>query len=98
MKVTGSSEVIYFDPTPISITEQVYLGFPKKMRDYANNVVKIDGKYYYAKKCYTTTLINELLGSYYSGLVGLDVVDYRIGKSNSDMSYYYALSEIFYKD
>ena len=98
MKTTSSSEVIYFDPTPVSITEQVYLGFPKKMRNYANNVVKIDGKYYYAKKCYTNVLINELLGSYYSGLVGLDAVDYRIGKSNNDIGYYYALSEIFYRD
>ena len=70
MKLNDSSEIIQFDATPVSIAEQVYMVFPKKMRDYANNVVMIDGKYYYAKKCSTSTLINELLGSYFSKLVG----------------------------
>lgn len=98
MLVNDSSEIIYFDNTPISIAEQVSLGFPQKMRYYAKNVIKIDGKYYYAKQCTTSTLINELLGTYYSQLIGLDVVDYRIGKTNTDLSYLYALSEIFYKD
>ena len=98
MKLNDSSEIIQFDATPVSIAEQVYMGFPKKMRDYANNVVMIDGKYYYAKKCSTPTLINELLGSYFSKLVGLDSVDYMIGKSNTQLSYLHALSEIFYKE
>lgn len=98
MILNNSSEITYFDDTPISIAEQVSLGFPRNMRYYARNVVKIDGKYYYAKKCNTNTLINELLGTYYSGLIGLDVVDYRIGKTNTDLSYLYAVSEIFYKD
>ena len=53
MLVNDSSEVIYFDNTPISNAEQVSLGFPRNMRCYARNVVKIDGKYYYAKKCST---------------------------------------------
>lgn len=98
MKLNDSSEIIHFDTTPVSIAEQVYMGFPKKMRDYSNNVVKIDGKYYYAKKCSTATLINELLGTYFSNLIGLNCVDYKIGKGNTKISYLYALSEIFYKD
>ena len=98
MRANDSSEIIYFDNISIPISDQVSLGFPKKMRYYAHNVVVIDGKYYYAKKCTTNTLINELLGTYFSNLIGLDVVDYRIGKTNNDLSYLYALSEIFYKD
>ena len=98
MRANDSSEIIYFDNISIPIADQVSLGFPKKMRYYAHNVVVIDGKYYYAKKCTTNTLINELLGTYFSNLIGLDVVDYRIGKTNNDLSYLYALSEIFYKD
>lgn len=98
MRTNDSSEIIYFDDTPITIAEQVSLGFPKSLRHYAKNVVKIDGKYFYAKECSVSTLINELLGTYYCGLIGLDVVDYRIGKTKSNLSYLYALSEIFYKD
>ena len=62
MILNDSSEIIRFDNTPISKAEQLGLGFPKKMRYYINNVVRINGKYYYAKKCSTSTLINELLG------------------------------------
>lgn len=98
MILNDSSEVIHFENRPISKAEQLGLGFPKKMRYYINNVVNIDGKYYYAKKCYTSTLINELLGTYFSGLVDLDAVDYIIGKTSSDPNCLYALSEIFYKD
>lgn len=98
MRLNDSSEVIYFDNEPISVAEQINLGFPRNMRCYARNVVKIGNKYYYAKKCTSNTLLNELIGSYYSALVGLDAVDYRIGKSNTEISYLYALSEIFYQD
>ena len=75
MRLNDSSEVIYFDNEPISVAEQINLGFPRNMRCYARNVVKIGNKYYYAKKCSINTLINELVGSYYSSLIGLDVVD-----------------------
>lgn len=98
MILNDSSEVIHFENRPIAKAEQLELGFPKKMRYYINNVVKINGKYYYAKKCSTSSLINELLGTYFSGLIDLDAVDYRIGKSDTEISYLYALSEIFYRD
>ena len=98
MILNDSSEIIHFDNTPISKAEQLGLGFPKKMRYYINNVVRINGKYYYAKKCSTSTLINELLGSYFSTTIDLDSVDYLIGKSDTDSSCLYALSEIFYRD
>ena len=52
MVLNDSSEVIYFDDTPISVAEQISLGFPRNMRCYAKNVVKINGKYYYAKRCF----------------------------------------------
>ena len=98
MILNDSSEVIHFENRPIAKAEQLGLGFPKKMKYYINNVVKINGKYYYAKKCSTSSLINELLGTYFSGLIDLDAVDYRIGKSDTEISYLYALSEIFYRD
>lgn len=98
MILNNSSEVIHFEKTPISQSELLGLGFPKNMRNYINNVVTIDGKYYYVKKCSTSTLINELLGTYFSSLIGLDSVDYRIGCNTNESTYLYAVSEIFYRD
>lgn len=98
MKVTDSSEIIFFDSTPISRAEQMLFNVPHTMKYATNNIVKVGNKYYYAKACSYTTLINELIGSYYSTLVGLDTVDYLIGKSNTSVSPLYALSEVFWKD
>lgn len=98
MKLNESSNIVYFDDTPLSRAELLSLHFPFKMRDYLTNVVRIDDKYFYAKACSTTEIINELIGTYLSKLVGLDVVDYRIGKTNVKSDTYYALSEIFYRD
>ena len=98
MKITDSSEIIIFDNTPISSAEQILFNVPHTMKYATRNIVKINDKYYYAKACSYTTLINELIGSYYSTLIGLDSVDYLIGKSTTSVSPLYALSEIFWKD
>lgn len=98
MLLNDSSEVIQFDNVRIPKTEQLRFNVPHSMRYSTNNIVKIDGKYYYAKRCSTTTLIKELVGSYYAKIVGADCVDYLIGKSNTSLSCLYVLSEVFWKD
>lgn len=98
MKVNNSSEIVYFDNEPISRAEQLMFNVPRTMRYSTNNIVKINGKCYYVKRCTTRSLINELIGSYYSALIGASAVDYVIGKSNTELSYLYALSEVFWQD
>lgn len=98
MLLNDSSEVIQFDNVTIPKTEQLRFNVPRSMRYSTNNIVKIDGKYYYAKRCSASSLIKELIGSYYAQMVGADCVDYLIGKSNTSLSYLYVLSEVFWKD
>lgn len=52
----------------------------------------IDGSCYHAKKVTEYRMINELIGSYFSKKIGLDSVDYEIGKYGKDL---YALSKDF---
>lgn len=98
MLLNDSSEVIRFDNEPISKAERLMFNVPRTMKYSTNNIVKIDGKYYYAKRCTATSLIKELIGSYYAQLIGAHSVDYLIGKSNTEVSYLYVLSEVFWKD
>ena len=74
MLLNDSSEIICFDNNPISKTEILMFNVPRTMKYSTNNIVKIDGKYYYAKSCTTTSLIKELVGSYYAQLIGADSV------------------------
>ena len=83
MLLNDSSEVIQFDNVTIPKTEQLRFNVPRSMRYSTNNIVKIDGKYYYAKRCSASSLIKELIGSYYAQMVGADWVDYLIGKSET---------------
>lgn len=98
MLLNDSSEIIRFDSKPISRAEQVLFNVPHSMKYSTDNIINIDGKYYYAKRCTTTSLIKELIGSYYAHLIGADSVDYLIGKSNDENRGFYALSEVFWKD
>lgn len=98
MKLNDSSNVIYFDNIPISKDEVMTFNAPPKMRCDTKKIVKIDGKYYYPKLCTYTTLINELIGTSYCKMIGLDVVDYKIGIAEGLPEYVYALSEVFYQD
>lgn len=59
-----------------------------------SDIVIIDGEYYHAKMVTNREMLNELIGSYYSRLVGLDAVDYKIGILNGQI---YALSKMFFK-
>ncbi len=98
MIVNDSSKIIHFDNVVLPETEQDILSFPSYDKHVGHSVVKVDGKYYYAKIVRTQDMINELIGTYYAKLIGLDTVDYLIGKANdSDNCYYHALSEYFYK-
>ena len=58
-----------------------------------SDIVIIDGEYYHAKMVTNREMLNELIGSYYSRLVGLDAVDYKIGILNGQI---YALSKMFF--
>ena len=58
------------------------------------DIVVIDGEYYHAKMVTNKEMLNELIGSYYSKLIGLDAVDYKIGILDGQI---YALSKMFFK-
>lgn len=100
MKTNDSSNIMFFEQKSIPSKELKRIGVTRDIHDMEKHVVKIDGKYYYSKECANKELINELIGTYLCELVGLDVVDYRIGRlTNCDYSdCYYALSEIFYRN
>lgn len=92
MRLNDSSNVIQFRFQNIIEELEGYIGedFQPEIRDY----VKINGEYYYAKMVTTREMLNELIGSYYSRLVGLDAVDYKIGILDGKL---YALSKMFFK-
>lgn len=100
MKVNDSSSILTFEQISIPQKELKRIGVTHDIHDMERHVVKINGKYYYSKVCTNKELINELIGTYLCKLVGLDVVDYQIGRlANCDSSNnYYALSEIFYRN
>ena len=98
MKINDSSDIIMFDNVPISRKEQLMFNAPHSMKYATNNIVFIDGKYYYAKVCTTNALINELIGSCFSSLLELDAVDYKIGIDKKNPNLLYALSEVFYQE
>jgi hypothetical protein len=98
MKLNDSSNVILFDNVPISRAEQISFNVPHTMKYAVRNIVSIDGKYYYVKACTPKILLNELIGSYFSSLIGLDAVEYKIGRDTYNTGYLYALSEVFYQD
>ncbi len=98
MIVNSSSQIIHFKNVVLPENEQTMLSFPSYDKHFGHNIVKIDDKYYYAKIVRPQDMINELIGAYYAKLMGLDTVDYLIGKAdNSEEHYYHALSEYFYK-
>lgn len=92
MILNDSSNVMEFSFQNIAHELEDYIGeeFQPEIKDY----VKINGEYYYAKMVTTREMLNELIGSYYSKLVGLDAVDYKIGIYDGKL---YALSKMFFK-
>ena len=98
MIVNDSSSVIEFEKKVISEYELKRVGISQYFDDTSKHIVKVNGKYYYSKICRNRELISELIGTYLCNLVGLDVVDYQIGRDvNGTTDYFYALSEVFYK-
>lgn len=99
MLINDSSKVIYFDFDGPRIDNDEFREFLKTIPDSFREdikyfLLKIDGKFFYYKHVSDMEMINELIGTYYCKLVGLDVVDYKIGIRNGE---YYALSQIFYQ-
>lgn len=90
MIINENSKVINID---LSNNEDIKL--PNVFTGLKKNITRIDNKLYYCKKVSQDLLLNELIGSYLSKQIGLDSVDYKIGKYNDN---YYAISELFFKD
>ncbi len=59
-----------------------------------DNIVLINGDYYFYKDINPQHMINELIGSYLSAYLGIPAVNYQIGLNNGVL---YALSKLFYK-
>lgn len=92
MILNDSSEIIQFSFQNIVNELEGYIGedFEPEIRDY----VKINDEYYYAKMVTSREMLNELIGTYYSNLIGLDAVQYKIGIFDGKL---YALSKMFFK-
>lgn len=92
MILNDSSNVIQFKFQNILDELEGYIGedFEPEIRDY----VRINGEYYYVKMVTSREMLNELIGSYYSRLIGLDAVQYKIGIFEGKL---YALSKMFFK-
>ena len=94
MIINKSSNIIEFDTRNVTKEEINNLSIPPYLKNNViHGVVKIDGEYYYAKYIDDVKMINELIGTFLSTYIGLDTVDYKIGKSKNCM---YALSKIFF--
>lgn len=92
MKINDSSNVIHFNFEDLS-NELIHI-VPDEFQDDISNIVKIDGEYYYAKIVSSKEMLNELIGTYYSNLIGGNSLQYRIGFNNGNI---YALSKMFFE-
>lgn len=92
MVLNDSSEIIQFKFQNIinELSEYISEDFEPEIRDF----VKVNGEFYYAKQVTNREMLNELIGSYYSKLIGLDAVDYKIGIFDGKL---YALSKMFFQ-
>lgn len=97
MIITEKSRVFPFqkiDPTD----EEIKLShIPEEFLHIIPYLTKIGDSLYCYKGLRTPLLINELIGSYLSHRIGLDTVDYEIGKRESDGALF-ALSKVFYEE
>lgn len=92
MKLNDSSNVVEFKFEGIGREVKEFL--QEDFQEIWEDIVKIDGEYYHAKEVSVREMLNELIGSYYSNLVGLDAVQYKIGIIGDKM---YALSKVFFQ-
>lgn len=90
MIIHENSKIIKVNPREIT-KEEIFL--PKGFDSIRSSIFEVDGKYYYPKIVDTKKMINELLGTYFSKMIGLDAVDYQLGIHNNQL---YILSEVFY--
>lgn len=95
MILNDSSKVIDFTPQQLPEDELDSLCIPNRFKRIRPYIVKIDGKYYFYKNVNEEAMINELIGSYLSKIIGLDAVDYIIGLCDGKLV---AVSEVFYRN
>ncbi len=97
MIITEKSRVIPFHVINPTEEEIKQLHIPEEFIFITPYLTKIGNKIYCYKGLRSTLLINELIGSYLAKKIGLDTVDYEIGKRESDGSLF-ALSRVFYEE
>ena len=95
MKFNEESKIIYFKKTKLSQQQIDNLYIPRDYQKICSSITRYNGEYYYYKDVTLNSLINELIGSYFSKKLQLDTVDYQIGVMDNMV---YVLSKIFYQE
>ncbi len=97
MIITGRSKVISFEHHDIEEQDLSSSYIPDSFCFINSHLTKIGKTVYYYKSATTKSMINELIGSYLAKRIGLDSVDYEIGRRESDKALF-ALSKVFYEE
>lgn len=95
MIINDNSKVIYFENEVATPEETSHLPIDSAQIPGRSFLININGEIYFAKAAGIYGLTNELIGSYLSKKIGLDTVDYQIGKTNKS---FFALSKPFYEE
>lgn len=96
MKINSNSHVIPISSLSLSAEDKLNLNLPSAMKlDCISRIVKIDNTFYFWKYA---DIINELIGSYLSSLIGLDSAQYEIGVYNGVNGVTRVLSKLFFED
>lgn len=97
MKITENSRVIPFKVNAPTKEEIERLHIPEEFKHIVSYLTKIGDNIYHYKSIGVQSLTNELIGTYLSKRIGLDTVEYEIGKRETDGALF-ALSKIFYEE
>ncbi len=97
MNINSNSKVIYFEEKNLSDKDYCNLYLPDGYGDLATQITKYQGDYYYYKQVSNKMMLHELIGCTFAKKIGLDTVQYRIGKKEENSVTLYALSKIFFE-
>lgn len=97
MIITEKSKVVPFEHHDIEEQDLGSLYIPASFSFIIPHLTRLGDTVYYYKSATTKSMINELIGSYLAKRIGLDSVDYEIGRRESDKALF-ALSKIFFEE
>ncbi len=97
MYIDNNSKIIYFKGNNIDYKDVPNLFIPDGCESILLNVTKYQGEYYYYKSVNPQKLTNELIGTALAKRIGLDTVDYKIGKITKHANQLYAMSKILFE-